>query len=280
MLPRRRHCRLAHRQTDPNPADLLARRLQRRVDRPRRRFDRQGIISAMPLFRLATGVLLASAAWLCSAPGALAASTAQTQRSPYWHERTSFFKTFGQHADVVMIGDSLTDAAEWREMFPQLSIVNRGIDNDTTDGVLARLDDIAAAKPRLAFVMIGVNDFSNARAGVDGVLSNYRAIVTRLQQAGIKVVIESTLPCNEALGKWKSCKAINGKIRELDEQLAKLASADVAYANLAALLTDAHGLKKAFTYDGVHLNGAGYRVWRDTIAHYMTDTSARPSLKK
>jgi lysophospholipase L1-like esterase len=229
-----------------------------------------------------TGALLATAALLCGAPAfaAPAAAPVQAQRSPYWNERTSFFRTFGQHADVVMVGDSLTDAAEWREMFPQLSIVNRGIDNDTTDGVLARLDDIVAARPRLAFVMIGINDFSNAHAGVAGVLSNYRAIVARLRQAGIKVIIESTLPCNETLGKWKSCNAINVKIRKLDEQLAKLASADVAYADLAALLTDAHGVKKEFTYDGVHLNGEGYRIWRDAIAHYMADTSARPSLKK
>jgi lysophospholipase L1-like esterase len=227
-----------------------------------------------------TGALLAAAALLCAAPGAFAAPVAQAQRSPYWNERTSFFKTFGQHADVVMIGDSLTDAAEWREMFPQLSIVNRGIDNDTTDGVLARLDDMVAARPRLAFVMIGVNDFSNTHASVDTVLTNYRAIVARLQRAGIQVIIQSTLPCNETLGRWKSCKAVNGKIRKLDEQLAKLASDGVAYADLAALLTDAHGLKKQFTYDGVHLNGEGYRVWRDAISHYMTDTSARPSLKK
>jgi lysophospholipase L1-like esterase len=228
----------------------------------------------MPVFRLAAALLL------CSALGAFAAPAAQTQRSPYWNERTSFFRTFGQHADVVMIGDSLTDAAEWREMFPQLSIVNRGIDNDTTDGVLARLDDIVAARPRLAFVMIGVNDFSNSRATVDGVLSNYRTIVARLEQAGIKVVVESTLPCNEALGKWKSCKAINGKILQLDSQLAMLASGNVAYVDLAARLSDAHGLRKEFTYDGVHLNGEGYRLWRDAIARYMTDASARPSLKK
>jgi lysophospholipase L1-like esterase len=224
--------------------------------------------------------LLACAGLVCAAlasPGALAA---QALRSPYWNERTSFFRTFGQHADVVMIGDSLTDGAEWREMFPQLSIVNRGIDNDTTDGVLARLDDIIALQPRVAFVMIGVNDFSNTHATVDGVLSNYRAIVARLGRAGTKVVIESTLPCNEALGKWKSCKVINVKIRRLDAQLAKLASGDVAYADLAAALTDSHGVKKAFTYDGVHLNGEGYRAWRDAIARYMTDTSTRPSLKK
>jgi lysophospholipase L1-like esterase len=226
------------------------------------------------------GALPVLAALLCVATGAFATPAVQPQRSPYWNERTTFFRAFGQHADIVMIGDSLTDAAEWHEMFPQLSIVNRGIDNDTTDGVLARLDDIIAAKPRLAFVMIGVNDFSNARTSVDGVLSNYRAIVARLRQGGTKVVIESTLPCNETLGKWKSCQAINGKIRRLDGELAKLASSDVVYVDLAAVLTDAHGVKQQFTYDGVHLNGEGYRAWRDAIARYMTDTPPRPSLKK
>ena len=49
--------------------------------------------------------------------------------------------------DVVMIGDSLTDGAEWREIFPDQKIVNRGIDSDTTDGVLARLDEIVSIKP-------------------------------------------------------------------------------------------------------------------------------------
>jgi lysophospholipase L1-like esterase len=112
------------------------------------------------------------------------------------------------------------------------------------------------------------------------VLSNYRAIAARLGQAGIKVVIESTLPCNEVLGRWKSCEAINGKIRKLDAELAKLVSGNVAYVDIAARLTDAHGLRKEFTVDGVHLNGEGYRVWRDAIAHAMTDTASRPSLKK
>src|SRR6185369_6092309 len=59
-----------------------------------------------------------------------------SQRDSYWREKVSFFTTFGRHADVVMVGDSITDGADWGEMFPGVSIANRGIDGDTTDGVL------------------------------------------------------------------------------------------------------------------------------------------------
>ena len=125
-------------------------------------------------------------------------------RSSYWRERTSFFEAFARQADVVMIGDSLTDAAEWREMFPDRIIVNRGIDSDTTDGVLARLDSVLSLKPQEAFIMIGVNDFAAGR-DVAGVFADYRAIVSRLEQSGAKVFVQSTLPCNEAKGAWKAC---------------------------------------------------------------------------
>ena len=41
--------------------------------------------------------------------------------------RNSIFEAFHPHADVVMIGDSITQGAEWKEIFPASSIANRGI---------------------------------------------------------------------------------------------------------------------------------------------------------
>lgn len=218
------------------------------------------------VFRLpAIALLVAGHVGACAA----APSVDGQQRSPYWRERTSLFRTFAHPAEMVMIGDSLTDGAEWREMFPQQDIVNRGIDSDTTDGVLARLDDIVAAKPAQAFVMIGINDFADARRTVEAVFDNYRAIVSRLERGGAKVFVQSTLPCNEAKGAWKSCASISGKIRQLNTRLATLASAKVTFIDLTAVLADRGELKNEFTIDGVHLNGEGYRRWRDAIAPHM-----------
>jgi len=72
---------------------------------------------------------------------------AASEPSSYWLEKKSFFETFGSRAAVVMIGDSLTDGAEWGEMFPGTAVVNRGVDGDTTAGVLRRMEAIALPTP-------------------------------------------------------------------------------------------------------------------------------------
>lgn len=190
------------------------------------------------------------------------------QPSSYWDEKKSFFDTFGSYASVVMIGDSLTDGAEWREMFPGVALVNRGVDGDTTAGVLKRMDGIVSAKARKAFVMIGINDFKEGRS-VDAVLQDYRSIVSRLNEGGMKVYVQSTLACNETKAEWIGCAGMQGKIRQLNRGLAGLASANVTFIDINAELAGANGLKPDLTYDGVHLNGEGYRVWRDRISKFV-----------
>jgi hexosaminidase len=219
-----------------------------------------------------TPVLCAALALLV-APGASQLAGAQAQptpaRSSYWRERTSFFRTFGRRAEVVMVGDSLTDGAEWAEMFPDQDIVNRGIDSDTSDGVLERIGDIVAAQPRVAFLMIGINDFTDSGRSVDAVFANYRAIVSRLVQGGARVVVQSTLPCNEAKAAWKSCASLNPRIAQLDARLPTLAAPAVTYVDLRPLLAANGNLKPEVTVDGVHLTGDGYRLWKQGIAASM-----------
>ena len=233
----------------------------------------QPAISNNMTMKLTTsGLGLAMLALLCVGAAALAASTGPAQapeRTPYWRERTSLFHAFGRQADVVMLGDSLTDGAEWQEMFPDQLIVNRGIDSDTTDGVLARLDDILRLRPKAVFVMVGINDFADTSRSVDVVFGTYQSIVSRLERGGARVIVQSTLPCNEAKGAWKSCSTINGSIRKLNARLATLASARVSYVDLTAALAASSGLRDEFTFDGVHLNGEGYRLWRTAIARFM-----------
>ena len=190
------------------------------------------------------------------------------QASSYWEEKKSFFDAFGSYASVVMIGDSLTDGAEWREMFPGLAVVNRGIDGDTTAGVLKRMESITSSRARKAFIMIGINDFKEGRT-VDAALQDYRGIVSRLNEGGMKVYIQSTLACNETKAEWIGCGAMQGKIRQLNRGLAGLASANVTFIDINAELAGANGLKPDLTYDGVHLNGEGYRVWRERISKFV-----------
>ena len=187
----------------------------------------------------------------------------------YWHERVSFFEELGSKADIVMVGDSLIDGAEWHEMFPGAAIANRGISGDTTGGVLERMDGIVSVGARKAFVMIGINDFTDTALTVDAVFENYRKIVAALEQNGARVFVQSTLLCNEKKAAWKSCAAVNAKIVQLNAKLAGLASAKIAFVDINRGLAGAGGLQDELTYDGVHLNGDGYRIWRDEIAPFV-----------
>ena len=170
-----------------------------------------------------------------------------------------------------MIGDSLTDGAEWKEMFPEQDIVNRGIDGDTTHGVLARLDSIMKLEPKEVFVMIGINDFAEQHRPLASVFAHYRTLIRRLSQTGAQVFVQSTLPCNESKGAWKSCASLNPQIRQLNARLKTLASENdnVIFLDLRPVLARKGGLKRELTYDGVHLNGEGYRLWKDAIAPHM-----------
>lgn len=201
-------------------------------------------------------------------------SSREPERSSYWRERVSLFKAITHQPDVVMIGDSLTDGGEWRELFPEQNIANRGIDSDTTDGVLARLGDIVDTKPQSAFVMVGINDFADAHRSVAAVWANYKKIVRGLESGGVKVIVLSTLPCNETKGAWKSCASFNRKIRQLNTHLATLASDSVTVIDLWPALVSKGQLKTEFTFDGIHLNGNGYRQWKNAIAPFMPMNAA------
>lgn len=195
-----------------------------------------------------------------------AGTNAAPPHSAYWRERVSLFQAFSPDADIAMVGDSLTDGAEWADIFPGRRIVNRGIDSDTTRGVLDRVDTILSTHPRRIFVMLGINDFADEHRSVEAVFQDYRQLVARLQEGGSAVVIESTLPCNVAKGAWKACARVNPKILALNARLPQLATGPVRFVSLSALSAPDGSLRDDLTFDGVHLNGRGYQLWRDAIA--------------
>lgn len=126
---------------------------------------------------------------------------ASPSHSDYFYHKKSFFEQHGGHNyDVVFIGDSITDGAEWEDLFPTLTIANRGIGGDRTDGVLKRLDSIYSTSADRAFIMIGINDF-NSGMSVDEVFLNYKTIVNKLVEHGMAVYIQSTIFAGKRLEK-------------------------------------------------------------------------------
>ena len=182
----------------------------------------------------------------------------------YYFDKKSFFEVNGSKADIVMIGGSIIDRAEWNELFSNISILNRGIAGDTTKGVLNRMDYIYSTNAKKAFIMIGVNDLGK-NVSMDEIYSNYEKIVSQLKEHGIMPYIQSVLFLGEKhANKNKDVLKLNLRLKELSER------ENIVFIDLNKVLSENGKLKKSFSSeDDIHLNGDGYSVWKNSITKYI-----------
>jgi lysophospholipase L1-like esterase len=179
-----------------------------------------------------------------------------------WKLRQSLFATFAPTTKIVMVGASLIENAEWSDVFPGVSIANRGISGDTAEGVLARIDQISVLQPGKVFLMIGCNDL-NAGHSVDRIMLAYTEIIRRLKSRGISVFVQSTLFTGKELG-------INGDVEKLNAALEQFCKDQLCtFIDLNTVICPEGFLRESLTFDGIHLNGAGYMLWRDVIRPYL-----------
>jgi lysophospholipase L1-like esterase len=179
--------------------------------------------------------------------------------------RNSIFEAFHPHADIVMIGDSITREAEWKEIFPASSIANRGIARDRSDDILRRIPTALKVTPKKVFLMFGINDFAIFQT-VDEVFANYQQVIEHLEAAHVQVYIQSTLECSRA-----TCGQMLDKIRMLNVKLQSYANDKaIPFIDINRGMTSAEdGLLKQYTLDGGHLNSSGYVEWRKAIEPYI-----------
>lgn len=163
--------------------------------------------------------------------------------------------------NIVMLGDSLTNRVAWNELLNYKNIVNRGIDGDTTEGFLNRLDSIIKLKPQWVFIMGGINDM-NYRVDVDGIFENYKKIIKVISDEGIKPVVQSTL--------YTQMVPFNKKVTKLNELLeAYCIKNKIDYIELNSVLSKDSFLNDEFTSDGLHLNSKAYLLWSKEIKSYL-----------
>ena len=166
-------------------------------------------------------------------------------------------------ADVVFLGDSITQGGRWSELFNGVDARNRGIGGDTTQDILNRLDQVVALAPRKLFIMIGINDL-NRGFGPEVATANYRILFNEIDKRlpDTQVYLQSVLPVNDT---WPN--ADNTHVPTLNTELQREAEArDYVYVDLVPAFSAADGqLKENLSNDGIHLLGKGYAVWREAI---------------
>jgi len=179
--------------------------------------------------------------------------------------------------DIMMIGDSITYGGDWNLLLNNKKVANFGIDGDSTDGVLNRLEDVYFLKPKTCFIMIGINDFQGNRS-VGTVLTNYRKIVTEINNRNIRVIIQSVLHLGEKYyinhvgGKnKKDWEKINEKVKNLNEKLKIMADElNVEFIDINAGLSSNNVLLEKYGDEGgLHLSKLGYEKWAEIIKPIM-----------
>jgi len=183
----------------------------------------------------------------------------------HWHARESLFNTFAApSASVVMVGDSLTELADWSELLGR-PVLNRGISGDTTSGILKRIDTIASSCPRAIFLMAGSNDLFGDGLASSKVVENMAGILKAIRAScpDATVYLQSILPVSRESRKGIDLLAVNARLASLAD------GNQVVFVELFSKFEQDGTLKPELTFDGVHLNGYGYQLWRDAIMPFL-----------
>lgn len=189
----------------------------------------------------------------------MAQDTLVFKKNPNYDLQIGFYDIYKvEQADIVMLGNSITHGVNWNELLNRKSISEQGITSDILEGYLNRLNYVIKLKPKVCFVMGGINDIYSGYSA-EQVFDNYKKVITTLKNNNIIPVIQSTLYVSP---KWHSSEIKNPEVMKLNILLRGLATEQkLDFIDLNRKLAVNRTLLNDYTIDGVHLNAKAYKIW-------------------
>jgi lysophospholipase L1-like esterase len=166
-----------------------------------------------------------------------------------------------QHA-VVFLGDSITQGwgTAFRDKFPGMKLVNRGIGGDTTRGMLIRLqEDVLALNPSAIVLLMGTNDIE---VGVEpeAIARNFQKIITAIKAHNPKTPIVLCRIFPSSASKHRPAETIN-RVNALFDAAVK-GDPQVTVVDTWTLFAEPNGdANPKWFPDLLHLNPVGYDRW-------------------
>ncbi|MFY8182193.1 MAG: GDSL-type esterase/lipase family protein [Flavobacterium sp.] len=192
----------------------------------------------------------------------------------YFLNRDELFKVFPKSKNsIIFIGNSLTQNFELAELFQNLSIKNRGIIGDYTSTLFNRLEPIIEEKPKKIFIEIGINDLG-INLPNDSLVNNYLKIIDKLQSKtpNSKIYIQSIFPVKNDSQYLKSITnpEVNKNVVLVNKELKSICEKkNLTYIDIYSSFELEGQMNPKYSIDGVHLNGAGYLLWRDKLKSFV-----------
>lgn len=187
-------------------------------------------------------------------------------RAPFVGRRAGFRALPPVDDRVLFVGDSITQAAPWEELLPDMPVANRGIGGDTTVDLLERVGEIHG-HPRAISLLIGTNDLHAPRLrDIDGIAQRTNTIVEQLRT----LLPDGPLIINAITPRTPLFAQRIHRLNELYRDLASMHSC--AFIDTFTLLADPDGgLSEKFTGDKLHLTVPAYLEWARALRPHLPD---------
>ena len=169
---------------------------------------------------------------------------------------------------VIFLGNSITEAGNWKKLLKDSTVVNRGISGDITFGILNRIDEVVNRQPSKLFLLIGINDIAK-NIPDEVIMENIFSIVSKVRGLSpkTKIFVQSILPTNNSFPDSPDHKNKDDHVITVNAQLQKYGDRlQYTYVDLYSKFTDNESrLDAKYTVDGLHLNAMGYIHWVDIL---------------
>lgn len=163
---------------------------------------------------------------------------------------------------VVFLGDSQTANCEWGELFP--GAINRGIGGDTSAGLLKRIPAVVGLKPKAVFLMIGANDFARGIRPTE-TAANVKSTISVIREFSpdTLIYVESLTPT-----RWNRRNLFASEVNTMLQSLAD--GKKTFYIDTYAPFLEGDLLNSRYSFDGLHLNGAGFMLWKRLLNPHVS----------
>jgi len=194
----------------------------------------------------------------------------------YWQDRVAFFGILNKlHGnDVLLVGDSMFDRLPIEELWPDLSVANRGIGYDNSRALLTRLEKtVLDGKPRKVLLFVGGNDISK-RNDLEMIVQEVVQIIKTLVAHKIEVCFVSLLPRGRKYSpSRRSLELINKDVRSFNHAVKqKCRELGVQFADVTEPFTEkGNYLDSHYTTDAIHLNAQGTVLLAGLLKPYLEE---------
>jgi len=157
-----------------------------------------------------------------------------------------------------------------QEDFPQKPIINIGFGGSTAADLKRHLYPLVLQlRPARVFIYEGDNDINNGTP-IDEIMADLEQIVMRIQvvEPNCQVYLISAKPSPSRWDKKEQYLALNEAMKSYTEK-----KENVGFVDVWTPMLDEDGNPKSdiFLEDQLHMNKAGYDIWREIFAKYFPE---------